>query len=241
MLFKSRWPWIFALALQQSASAEDTVSSGNYLIHLCNANQPDSEASELQSLLPQVYNGLQDVMADLQLGTASLHGYSAFFKNNSSRVEVLKVYHKMAMGASVALGRFIRHPTFICANNTPETDLIYQYCLKYPTSPLMSWRHTELMPLCPMFWSIKKQASISDCPLVVANTLTPNDDRLLFNQEALLVGNLAQLYHNVPEILVTDITDVSELSASASLLNPPNYALYYAGAYSMLPMMCRCS
>lgn len=233
--FKSLSLCIFSLALLKSIIAEDTVSSGNFLIHLCNSGQPDSEASKLQELLPQVYNGLQKVIADLQLGTASEHGYSTFFKDDSSIAEVQSVYQSMAAGAGVVLGRgrnidpiSIRHPTYICANNVPATDLLYQYCMSAPNSPLMSWLNTELMPLCPLFWTIKKQAMLSDCPLVVANTLTPNDDRLLQNKEALLVGNLVHLYHDFLEELVVKITDASELSTSESLVNAPNYALYYA-------------
>lgn len=237
---------IFSLALLRPVSAEDTVSSGNYLIHLCNSGQPDSEASKLQKLLPQVYNGLEKVIADLQLGTASTHGYSAFFKNDSSIAEVQLVYQKMAAGAGVVLGRgrnidpiSIRHPTYICANNVPETDLLYQYCMDAPNTPLMSWKNTELMPLCRFFWTIKKQARLSDCPLVVANTLTPNDDRLLNNQEALLVGNLVHLYHDYLDELIVNIAEASELSTSESLQNVPSYALYYAGKRLIFPIVVK--
>lgn len=244
MSFKSLWPWILALAVLQSVSAEDTVSSGNYLIAFCNSGQPGSEASKLQNLLPQVYNGLQKVIADLQLGTASTHGYSAFFKNNSNQAEVMLVYQRMAAGASVVFGQgrnidpiSLKQPTFVCANNAPETATLYEYCMRRPNTPLMSWMHTELMPLCPSFWAIKKQARLSDCPLVVANTLTPNDDRLLRNQEALLVGILVHLYHDYYENLAVTITDASELSASESLVNPLNYAHYYAGERCRFPRL----
>ncbi|CAD6591956.1 MAG: hypothetical protein ASARMPRED_005880 [Alectoria sarmentosa] len=235
MLLKCLSLCIIALAVLQSIRAEDTVSSGNYLITKCNSGQPDSEASKLQKLLPQVYNGLQKVIADLQLGTTSTHGYSAFFKNDSSKAEVELVYQNMAAGSSVVLGPgrnidpiSLRHPTFICANNVPETEFLYQYCAVTPNTPLMYWMHTELMPLCQQFWTIKKQARLSDCPLLVANTLTPNDDRLLQNQEALLVGNLVHLYHDFYPNMIAKITDASELSASESLTNPATYALYYA-------------
>ena len=243
-VFMSLMLWIFVMALLQPANTEDTVSSGNYLIHLCNAGQPGSEASKMQNLLPQVYNGLQKVIADLQLGTASTHGYSAFFKNDSSKAEVMLVYQKMAAGTSVRLrpGRdsdpiSLRRPTFVCANDLPETHLLYQYCMRAPNTPLMSWMQTELIPLCPLFWTIKRQARLSDCPLVVANTLTPNDDRLLHNQAALLVGSLVHLYHNYynSDSMLVAVTDASELSASESLLNAPSYALYYAGKRLTFP------
>lgn len=235
-LLKSLSLCIFALALLQLVGAEDTVSSGNYLIHLCKSGQPGSEASKLQSLLPQVYNGLQKVITDLQLGTASPHGYSAFFKDDSSKEEILLVYQRMAAGAGVAVGEGrnidpinLRRPTFICVDNVPETDLLYRYCMRASNTPFMYWKETELMPLCPTFWTFKKKARPSDCPLVVANTLTPNDDRLLGNQEALLVSILAHLYHDYGDEKAVRITEVSELNASESLKNPPNYSFYYAG------------
>lgn len=232
--------WIFAVVLFQSVIAEDTVSSGHYLIHMCNSGQPNSEASELQSLLPQVYNGLQKVIADLKLGSASSHGYAAFFKDNSSQAEVLRVYENIAAGTSVTRSgnsHTLRRPTFICANNTPGTDLLYQYCKGHPNTALMTWVHTDMMPLCPLFWKIKNRAILPDCPLVVANTLTPNDYRLLENQEALLVGGMIHLYHDVNQPFITRITDISDLNTSQSLLNPPNYAFYYAGTSSIIPTL----
>ena len=83
--------------------------------------------------------------------------------------------------------------------------------------------------LCPSFWTIKQQARLSECPLVVANELAPNDDRLLNNQEALLVSSLMHFYHKQFNKMVMAIADVSELNSSESKLNAPNYALYYAG------------
>ena len=228
------------MILLQSVIAEDTVSSGNYLIHLCNAGRPNSEASKLQDVLPQVYSGLQKVIADLKLGTASSHGYSTFFKDDSNKAEVLRVYEKMAAGNSVARSGnsiSLRRPTFICVNNVPATDLLYQFCQEQPNTALMTWLRTDLMPLCPMFWMIKKKAVRTECPLVIANTLTPNDKRLLENQEALLVGNLVHLYHDVNRTFIGTITDVSDLNASQSLLNPPTYALYYAGGYLIIPTL----
>ena len=228
--------WIFALTLLQPVIALDTVSSGNYLIHLCDSDLPNSYASKLQDLLPQVFNGLQKVIADLQLGTASLHGYSAFFKNDSSKAEVLQVYERMAAGANVALGNVIRRPTLLCAGNVRETDLLYQYCIE-GDSALLKWPNTELMPVCPIFWNNPRKANSSDCPLVSVNRLAPSDHQLFENQEALLVGNLVHFYHNVYSNYTTNVADVSELSAADSLMNPTIYALYYAGGYFVFPVL----
>ena len=236
MLVRYLLPWIFALALSLLRDFDDTVSSGNYLIHLCNYGQPNSEASKLQLLLPQVYDGLQLVIADLQQETASLHGYTTFFKDDASKAIVLQVYQQMAAGTSVAVGRnhnVIRQPTFICANDAPRTDLLYQTCLRYPETAVLVLTNTEALALCPFFWAIQREAILPNCPLVIANTLAPNDDRLVANQEAVLVHNLVHFYHEVSETSVLRITDVSELNVSESLLNPWNYAFYYAGRHSI--------
>ena len=228
--------WIFALALLQPVTALDTVDSGNYLIHRCDSDLPNSYAFKLQKLLPQVVNGLQNVIADLQLGTASMHGYSAFFKNDSSKAEVLQVYNRMAAGASVALGDVIRRPTLICASNVRQTDLLYQYCIE-GDSALLNWPNTELIPVCPIFWNTPTKVNSSDCPLVSMNRLASSDHQLFENQEALLVGNLVHFYHSVSSNYTTNIADVGELSASDSLLNPTIYALYYACGYLEFPVL----
>ena len=228
--------WISALALLQPVIALDTISSGNYLIHRCQSDFPNSYASKLQRLLPQVFNGLQNVIADLRLGTASTHGYSAFFKNDSSKAEVLQVYERMAAGANVALGNVIRRPTFICASNFIATDLLYQYCID-GDSALLNWPNTELMPVCPIFWNFPTKANPSDCPLVSFNRLAQSDHQLFDNQESLIVGNLVHFYHDVSSNYTTNIADVSELSASDSLLNPTIYALYYAGGYLVFSVL----
>ena len=243
MIFKSLLPWIFQLSLLLSSNAEDTVSSGNYLIHLCNSEQPNSEASKLQDLLPQVWDGLQMVMADVQKGTDSLHGFSTFFKEDSSKADVLRVFQQIAAGADVISGhgrKLARRPTFICTDKLPETSSLYQKCIENENTALMSWRYTEFVPVCPFFWEIKNKATLSDCPLLVSNTLTPNDNRLLTNQEALLVGVLVTLYRETNRTLITTITDVSQLDTSQSLLNAPNYALYYAGGHLLFLKQIMC-
>ncbi len=232
MLLRSLSPWIFALANLSFISAVDTVRSGHYLIHLCHSEQPKSKASNLQILLPRVWVGLQKVIADLEQGTTSLHGYSTFFKDDSSKADVLRVYQKIAQGAAVAVGlgrTTLRYPSFVCADDVPETDLLYSHC--GPDVALLNYKRTAMISLCPLFWKVKERVILPDCPLVIANTLSPNDERLLANQEALLVGALVHLYHDVRGEMINAIADASELDASESLLNPPNYAFYYAGGH----------
>ena len=221
---------IFALALLQPVIAVewDTVSSGNYRIHLCDADLPSSHAPALQDLLSRVYFGLQKVIVDLQLGTTSTHGYSAFFKDESSKAEVAQVYERMGAGANVSVGNDMRRPTLVCANNNRRTLLLFQHCIE-GNSAILNWGNSEIVPICPIFWNIHSKPIYTACPLVSGNGPALTDQSLLKNQEALLVGNLVHFYHSVSSKYTTKLADVSGLNASESLLNPATYAHYYAG------------
>lgn len=225
-----------------AADANDTVSSGNYLIHLCGSEEPNSNASYLQDLLPHIYVNLQAVIADARLGTASKRGYGAFFKTNDNMQEVIRVYEEMAAGTDVMIrsipgrqlpGLLAARPTFVCINDIPQTGGIYQQCIKDHTyTPLVVWEGSELIALCPLFWDHKKvPVPRTDCPRLKGNTLSPNNIQLLQNQEAMIVYELTYLYRNVTKWpnVVMNIQNAVNLDAAASLANPSNYALYYAG------------
>lgn len=229
-----------------AAKLGDTVSSGNYLIHLCNSGEPNSNASYLQDLLPQIYVNLQAVIADARLGTASNRGYGAFFKTNHNIQEVVRVYEAMAAGTNVLIrsipgrqlpGLVAARPTFVCVNDIPETGNIYRQCIKdHPDTPLVVWEDSELIALCPLFWDQKKvPVPRTDCPRLRGNTLSPNNMQLIRNQEAMIVYELTYLYGTVTKWpnVVMNIQDAVNLDATASLANPNNYALYYAGQYRM--------
>lgn len=249
--------WMFVARNTQTCAAKlgDTVSSGNYLIHLCDSGEPNSNASYLQNLLPQIYVNLQAVIADARLGTASKRGYGAFFKTNDNIQEVVRVYEEMAAGTNVIVrsipgrqlpGLVAARPTFVCVNDIPETRGIYRQCIKdHPNTPLVVWEGSELIALCPLFWDQKRvPLARTDCPRLKGNTLSPNNMQLSGNQEAMIVYELTYLYGNVtkwPKV-VMNMQDAVNLDATASLANPSNYALYYAGQYH-LPFQAfrRCS
>ncbi len=236
-----------------SASASrDTVSSGNYLIHLCDSGKPNSNAIHLQELLPQINANLQAVIADAHLGTASKRGYGAFFKTNDSIHEVIRVYEQMAAGTDVIIrsipgrqlpGPLAARPTFVCINDIPGTGAIHQQCVnEHSTTRLVVWEDSELIALCPLFWDQKKVPLRNDCPRLKGNTLTPNNMQLSSNQEAMIVYGLTHLYVNVTKWpnMALNIQDAVDLNETDSLANPTNYALYYAGQCSLLfrPSWC---
>lgn len=98
---------IFAILTELSAGVEanfipefqnDRGQSGNYVIYLCGSGRPNSPASMLQDVLPYIWRNLQDVLADVRLGTASTHGYRSFFKTDSNKQYVQAIFQAIAEG-----------------------------------------------------------------------------------------------------------------------------------------------
>ena len=242
---------LFSLLLTASTvthagtGVDDTVSSGNYMIHLCNSGEPNSNASYLQDLLPQIYSNVQAVIADARLGIASKRGYGAFFKTDENIEEVIRVYQHIAAGSDVMIksvpgsklpGLLVARPTLVCINDVPETASIYHNCTyDYPDTPLVHWEGSDLIALCPKFWSEKQKPTARiDCPRLRGSALSPNSMALSVNQEAMIVHQLVHMYQNVtryPDEKM-NIQDAVDLSAAASLANANNYAFYYAGQYN---------
>lgn len=76
----------------------DRGQSGNYVMFLCGFGQPNSQAAKLQVLLPYIWRTLQEVQADIKLGTASRHGFRSFFKMNANQPYVRSVFKAIAHG-----------------------------------------------------------------------------------------------------------------------------------------------
>lgn len=76
----------------------DFAQSGNYAMYLCDSGQPNSQAAKLQTLLPYVWQVLQEVLVDVKLGTASEHGFRSFFKTNGAIHLVESIFQAIAEG-----------------------------------------------------------------------------------------------------------------------------------------------
>ena len=97
---------IFLLGVDADFPSEfrnDRGQSGNYVIHLCGSDQPDSQAAKLQVLIPYIRRTLGDVQIDIKMGTASRHGFRSFFKTNANQPYVRSVFE------DIADGRWILH------------------------------------------------------------------------------------------------------------------------------------
>ncbi|KAL6719816.1 hypothetical protein ACLMJK_001737 [Lecanora helva] len=243
MTFHILLPFFLAVTGCTYAASDmgDIASSGNYLIHLCNANQANSHASYLQQILDQIYTNVQAVIADAHLGTASKRGFGAFFKTDENIDEVIRVFEHIAAGTDIMIesipGRGLpshlpAKPTLVCINDIPETASVYHNCVvDFPGTPLVHWEESDLIALCPDFWKEEKVAvARTDCPKLRGSNLSPNTDKLSRNQEAMIVHELVHIYQNVTQYPdeVMNIQDAINLNATSSFSNANNYALYYA-------------
>ena len=249
---------LLLLAATPPTSAQVDMSvvwSGKYQIIKCNAGQTNSMASKLQAILPEVWSNLQDTIRDAAKGTSSSHGYSAFFKTSDNSQLVQAVYQNMAAGKPVSLaadstsqGRNINPPNLawpalVCIQpGDPATAEHYLACTTGPLAGHMAaGLADQFVMLCPHFWLLPDEPEISNCPRVRRNTLTPNDNSLVSNRQALLVHEFAHLYGvrgggesrglnwREGEYEPYLLQDVVDLSAKNSLNNAQNFAFYYAG------------
>ena len=226
------------------AQSADQATSGNYLILRCDAGLEGSMASDLQSLLPQIYNNLNGVIADATKGTASQHGFETFFHGNNNIAEVQKVYQSIAEGSTVSRttpGRTtspllnLGYPTIVCLQpDDPETAVMYVHCEQI--QEMVASRSDNFVALCPLFWEYPAKATIDQCPRVRRNTLTPNTDVLSMNQEAILVHELSHMYGVVPLLSWQEgtletytIGDAAKLDEQSALRNGPSFGYYYSG------------
>lgn len=119
------------------------------------------------------------------------------------------------------------------------TAHLYAECVARNTgaryAPLMTWGATELIMVCPSFWTLPAGLTRASCPAVVDNAAAPNDEALLRSMYGTVVNMLTHVY--LPETLdygnsvveeVSNVQDAIELSATRSLRNANNYALYAA-------------
>ena len=240
---------VFAICLSLflpflQAGFADHTNSGNYQIRNCDAGQTNSKASVLQALLPQIYNNLQAVIADAELGIASTHGFAAFFYRNKNIPYVQSIFKKIAAGSPLRLPpneghatnplREIVLPFIVCIKpGVPETLGASAYCDERGG---YAGNHENYIFLCPSFWEAEPEAESFQCPRVRKNTLTPNDDELTLNLQAMLIHELAHVYGVTPHsrwqgggFEKYNIADVVNLDEDSALRNAANYAYYYAG------------
>ncbi len=252
-LVKLFCPTIFLLAIfclrtvstqTTEHEADDYAESGNYHILYCHAGTANSQAAWLQALLPTVAAYIEAVLTDLNLGTASTHGYTAFFKTNNNLDAVRTVYQNMIDGPDVPTAwngnlsdpyARMSPPTILCANpGEPDTALQYASCTSSGSTIMRVGgvaRNTGIISLCPIFFHLPRIARRSACPAVENNKFMSEGLGLARTQYAILVHELAHIYN--PGTLVVEerygIRETVDLDAERSFGNAQNFAFYAAG------------
>jgi len=241
---------LFANPQTTPHEADDFATSGAYHILYCNANSTTiPQAAYLQALLPTTWAYIQDLLQDIILGTASPHGYAAFFKTNSDLEAVRQVYQDIADGPDVFASAGPGHPSrltqpaIVCANpGEPDTVLQQASCndpMGFGRTVAGVARHSGIVHLCPIFFRLPRVPRRGACPRVdrATNRFEVGDNGLELgrNQFAILVHELAHVYLAERGLggqeEVYGIQGTVEISASASLENAQNYGFYAAGEF----------
>ena len=239
--------------------ADDWTTAGPFNIAYCNAaNYGPSQSSYLRALLPQFQDALNGLLQDLALGNASQHGYSAFFKSDSSLNPTQKIFGDMANGSKVLTGvwdantgRFTEPPrweapTFVCLNaGEKDTEGAYGMCQTAASASIAATssghqlhnvagvaKNSGIVYLCPTFFHLPRVSRRASCPLVDSETNQFYGDGLSLttNQYAILVHELFHVYNkgNARISEVYEIQETVDLSEQASQVNAQNYAFYAA-------------
>ncbi|KAI4273517.1 MAG: hypothetical protein LQ337_004568 [Flavoplaca oasis] len=224
------------LLFQSSFAQKNRVDSGHYIIVYCGAG-PDSKAAKLQTLLPQIHEKLQIVLADVKKGVAS-KAFNAYFKTNDSIAHVESIFQKIAAGAAVRVpvqgapsGFTVPYsPMIVCVDpTTPGVDDLREKCKGVTAA---SNPNTQHMILCDDFWThlaTKQFPQVKGCPKVKYNRFHPDDYRVMFNQFGTFVHEFAHTYTSTwVQEETYHPTAAVQLSAEESLKNPQNFALYAA-------------
>ena len=222
-------------ALPQVPQTNDSTYSGNYKIQHCSHNH----ATRFQLLLSLVRKATQNAIIDTNLGTASAHGFTAFFKTNTSEDTVRNIFQKIVQGADIDVLPYdphgvpdLRQPTFICVNegHSIVQDIYDNVCTK--NIPAAAVLNSNAIYICPNFWDQHIFPTIDVCPPLINNKLGLTSPNLVATQYGIVVHELAHLYGSGMWGQVREVYDAQgavELDAAASLGNPNNYALYACG------------
>ena len=206
-----------------------------------------SKAVILEGAILSMRYGIQSkVLVDAQQGTASRHGYTALFKTDDSKEQVISVYRKILAGGAFyhkcQVAPYM-NVTFSCPN-------VHQYdpsnaCAKSPSirAALRSDRAWNLR-ICPSWFERPKKATAKFCPSLKNNIMT--ETHLADTQVGILTHELSHVYGAVPSPTkpCTDLMDqdnvvvanetygmqqCAELPADQQLHNAQNLALYASG------------
>ena len=228
----------------------DAVPIGNYTVIGCGSGLPGSNEDRLRTIFPTMLNRLRSTIAEVELGVTGFHGYKNFFKDETSKSSVKEVFQDIMIGKMIRTrtrrGDKIETPKLVCLG--PEEDeshvtgignLYDFFCTgNFDLAvPAAQFRRTQLVVLCPSFFTLAVWPTIQACSRVEEGTLYPGGNELLQNQYAMLMRVLAGVYIPVdrqplvpvrPDLPIS-LRTVASLTPAVALGRKDSYAYFAAG------------
>ncbi|KAI4219197.1 MAG: hypothetical protein L6R36_008500 [Xanthoria steineri] len=236
--------YLLAHYTHQSSAAisRDTSTSGNYIINNC---RHVNHTTDLDHLLHRFRHAFHYILADLDKGTSSPHGFRAFFKSNTNLRLAKQVFQAIARGQNLTVGATTKPPVLECASPAFRTG-VYQEVYRMVCTPAgRKPSHAAGLPLdgtvilCPEFWKEERDfPGEEDCPVVEGRRrnrkFMDSGWGLRDTKFAILVHELVHLYNPLDAAAKTAekyrAQDCVDLGVQESVGNAENWALYAASA-----------
>ena len=228
----------------------DSVPIGNYTVIGCGSGLLGSNEDRLRTIFPTMLDQLKFTIAEAQMGVSGFHGYNEFFKDQKSQSSVKEVFEDIRLGKMIRTrtrrGDRVETPKIVClgaeedeSHVTGIGNLYDFFCTgNFATAvPVAQFRRTELVVLCPSFFTLAIWPTMKDCSRVEGGTLYPGGKELVQNQYALLIRALAGVYIPVnrqplapmrPD-LPTSLRSIAALTPTVALGRKDSYAYFAAG------------
>ncbi|KAL8970403.1 MAG: hypothetical protein Q9183_001544 [Haloplaca sp. 2 TL-2023] len=191
----------------------------------------------MRRLLPDIIASLDLVLADLERGTTSRHGYRTFFKTNTNLAPVKQVFGAMKQGYKVN-GNY---PEIRCLSEggSGKDDFYFNtLCRASRFGRAQSSAQPAIgsVAVCPKFWTRPDFPNNDGCPAVSGRRgrrrFIENGTGLTDTRFAILIHELVHLYNpndnGFDQGEVYDVQSCADLDAGESLGHASNYALYAA-------------
>ena len=233
----------------------DAVSIGNYTVIGCGSALEGSNEDRLRTLFPTMLDRLRLTISEADLGVAGFHGYNELFKDEKSKSSVKEVFQDIRIGKTIRTrtrsGDRVETPKLVCLG--PEEDeshvtgignLYDFFCTgNFDLAvPVAQFRRTELVVLCPSFFTLAVWPTMRQCSRAEGGTLYPGGNELLRNQYSMLMRALAGVYiPNIRQPLVpvrpdlpTSLRSIAALTPAVALGRKDSYAYFAAGELLLL-------
>ncbi|KAL8831910.1 MAG: hypothetical protein Q9191_000589 [Dirinaria sp. TL-2023a] len=222
----------------EGKSTRDAISVRNYTLLGCSTPNTGSKAAYLTRFLPPFLDGLQNAIADADMGMYGVYGYNAFFKTLNQDV-VEYVFWNIQKGSPLHLktrrGNRLVTPQIACLGDDEDGEghvtgigNLYDYFCTGKHGDFgaaAQFRKSELVVLCPSFFRLTPWPTLSDCPKHVKGGFSPNKTQLIENQFATLIRSLSGLYIPTNRLaLWSAASDAAPDSLEAVIAQPENVA-----------------